>query len=396
MSTQILNPPSTTAGLAANLLPIMVVVLVAFLIIGLAMPVLPLHVHDGLGLSPFVVGIVAGAQFAASLISRFWSGTYADTRGSKRAVVIGLWVAALSGALYYLSLSFMSTPTLSATILLSARALLGGGESFIITGALSWGLTLAGASNTGRVIAWIGTAMYVAFAGGAPIGSALYARYGFVAIALATALIPLATLLLVLPLKSVPPQAKETPAFKDVIGAVAVPGVGLALSSIGFGSVTTFIALLFLAKGWDSAWLAFSGFGIAFIIARLALGHLSDKIGGAKVALVFVLIEAVGQALIWLAPTAGMAFLGAIFTGFGYSLVYPGLGVEAVKRAPPKNRGLAMGAYTAFLDLALGIASPVLGLIASKNGIASVFLVSMISVLCAAPVALWLHTAPKK
>ena len=34
----------------AVLLPIMGVVLVAFLVIGIAMPVLPLHVHDGLSL----------------------------------------------------------------------------------------------------------------------------------------------------------------------------------------------------------------------------------------------------------------------------------------------------------------------------------------------------------
>src|SRR5438045_2029775 len=47
------------------LLPIMAVVSVAFLVIGFALPVLPLHVHKGLGLSTFVVGLVTGSQFAA-------------------------------------------------------------------------------------------------------------------------------------------------------------------------------------------------------------------------------------------------------------------------------------------------------------------------------------------
>src|SRR5882724_7878833 len=54
------------------LLPIMAVVLSAFLVIGLALPVLPLHVHQDLGLSAFVVGLVTGSQFAASLVSRVW------------------------------------------------------------------------------------------------------------------------------------------------------------------------------------------------------------------------------------------------------------------------------------------------------------------------------------
>jgi len=59
--------------------PIMGAVFISFLVIGLAMPVLPLHVHQGLGLGTFIVGLVAGSQFAASLISRVWAGRHADS-----------------------------------------------------------------------------------------------------------------------------------------------------------------------------------------------------------------------------------------------------------------------------------------------------------------------------
>ena len=111
---------------------------------------------------------------------------------------------------------------------------------------------------------------------------------------------------------------------------------------------------------------------MAFIGARLFFGHLPDKIGGAKVALVCVIIEAAGQLLIWGADTAVMAYIGAALTGFGYSLAFPGFGVEAVRRAPPQTRSLAMGAYVAFLDMSLGITSPLAGLLADAGGIASV------------------------
>ena len=82
---------------AAALLPIMGAVLLAFLIIGVALPVLPLHVHHGLGLSTFVVGLVTGSQFAAAVFSRVWAGQYSDRWGGKRAVVAGLLTATLSG-----------------------------------------------------------------------------------------------------------------------------------------------------------------------------------------------------------------------------------------------------------------------------------------------------------
>ncbi len=385
-------PPTTRQGRSvAALLPIMGVVLVAFLVIGFAMPVLPLHVHDGLGLGTFLVGLVAGSQFAAALISRPWAGHYADGRGAKHAVVAGLLVAAVSGLLYLLSLRFVEAPLTSAAILLLGRILLGGAESFVITGAVSWGLALVDPQDTGRVIAWVGAAMFGAFAIGAPAGAALYDAYGFVALALATILAPLATLLLVAPLHAAsPPPSPAHPSFTHVLGAVWAPGLGSALSSVGFGAITAFVTLLFADRGWGHGWLPYTVFAAVFIAARLAFGHLPDRIGGARVALACVLIEAAGQALIWLAPWPALALLGAALTGLGYSLVYPGFGVEAVLRVPPQSRGLAMGAYTAFLDLALGLGGPTLGLIASGAGLGSVFLVSALVALGAVPIALWL------
>jgi MFS family permease len=381
-------------SVATSLLPIMGVVFVAFLVIGLAMPVLPLHVHDGLGQGTFVVGLVAGSQFAASLISRPWAGHYSDSRGAKRGVIVGLLAAAASGLIYLLSLGFSSSPRTSVAILLLGRGLLGGAESFIITAGVSWGLALVDSRSTGKVIAWVGSAMFAAFAIGAPAGSALYAAHGFAAIAFATAAAPLATLPLVAPLATVAPVQHARASFAKVIGAVWIPGFGSALGSVGFGAVTTFVALLFANRGWPNGWHAYTAYALAFTLARIFFSHLADRIGGAKVALACAVIEAAGQMLIWLAVRPEMALAGAALTGFGFSLVYPGFGVEAVRRVPAQNRGLAMGAYTAFLDLAQGIASPALGLIATGAELNVLFFASAITVLCAACVAWWLMVYP--
>lgn len=81
----------TTSAVVVALLPLITVVLVVFLATGLAIPALPLHVHQGLGLGTFVVGLVIGSQFAASLISRIWSGHYGDRHGAKRALSPAYW-----------------------------------------------------------------------------------------------------------------------------------------------------------------------------------------------------------------------------------------------------------------------------------------------------------------
>jgi MFS family permease len=114
---------------------------------------------------------------------------------------------------------------------------------------------------------------------------------------------------------------------------------------------------------------------------------LPDRLGGARVALWFVLIETVGLILMWLAAGVAVATIGAAVTGFGYALVFPALGVEAVQRAPPESRGVAMGAYTACLDIALGVSGPLLGAIASHTGLSSVFLASAVVVFGATLIA---------
>jgi len=388
------TPPNVNVFL--KLLPIALAVFVGFLTIGLPLPVLPLHLHDTLGMGTLVVGVVIGAQFAAALLSRAWAGTLADTKGSKRAVVAGFLIAACSGLAYLASLAFVANPTTSVWVLLLGRVLLGCGESLVVTGALSWGVGLVGPQNAGKVMAWVGIAMYGAYAAGAPAGVAVHTLWGFAGIAVATVFIPMLALAMVAGVRPVAPTAMRRTPFYKVLGAVWVPGLGLALSSVGFGVITAFIALLFVAKDWGNASLAFTCFGLAFIGARILFGHLPDQLGGARVALICVVIEAIGQLLIWGAGSALIAYLGAALTGFGYSLAFPGFGVEAVRRAPPQSRGVAMGGYVAFLDISLGITGPAAGAIAGTWGVGAVYLAGAVAVALSLLVAVrLLASAPK-
>jgi MFS family permease len=160
--------------------PVMAAVFVGYLVVGMALPVLPLHVHDDLGFGPFVVGLVSGGQFLAALASRLWAGHLADTRGSRHAVLVGLGAAIGGGGCYLLSLLFPQQPVLAVSVILIGRILLGGAESLIITGGISWELALLPANMAGKAIAWVGMAMFAAMAAGSPVGDLVYrhARFG--------------------------------------------------------------------------------------------------------------------------------------------------------------------------------------------------------------------------
>ncbi len=373
-----------------TLLPISVSVFIAYLTIALPLPVLPLHLHTTLGASTLVVGIVLGSQFAAALLLRAWAGRVADIRGSKLAVIVGAAFATLSGITYLLSLAFLDAPSISIWVLLLGRLFLGCAESLIVAGSMSWGLGLVGMKNAGKVMAWTGAAIWGAYAVGAPIGVAIYNEWGFAGVGLATAVIPLIAVGAIVGVRPIAPMSARPVPFYRVLGSVWISGLGLSLSSVGLGAITAFIALLFAAKSWGSASLAFTAFGLAFIGARLFFSNLPDRLGGAKVALVCVLIETVGQLLIWGADSALIAYVGAAFTGFGFSLAFPGFGVEAVRRAPPQSRGVAMSAYVAFMDISMALTAPLAGALASRFGLNSVYIAGAAAVSCSALIALYL------
>ena len=110
------------------------------------------------------------------------------------------------------------------------------------------------------------------------------------------------------------------------------------------------------------------------MLARVFFSSFPDKYGGYRVALVSLVIELVGQLLVWSSVSKTMAIVGCSLTGAGFSLVFPALGVLVLQRVKPQMRGTALGAFSAFFDLSFGIAGPLAGLIAGWFSYQSVYL----------------------
>lgn len=346
---------------------------VTYLCIGMSLSVLPGFVHNTLGFGAMLAGLAISMQYLATLLSRPQAGRMADARGPKRTVMTGLSMAALSGGLLLLSALLTGQPWLSFSLILLARLALGCAESCVGTGAIAWGMGQVGHQHTARVISWNGVATYGGVAAGAPLGVLLTSHFGFGTIGIVSLLLMLLTL----------PVARRKPAtsvstaqpsrLRTVASRILPYGLGLALGSVGFGCIATFITLYYASHGWQGAAFALSLFGIAFISIRFIFGRSITRFGGYRVAIISLLIETGGLILLANADSILLAALGATITGIGFSLVFPALGVEAVHQVPAHSRGSAIGLYSVSMDVAMAITGPLGGWIAGRQGYATVY-----------------------
>jgi MFS family permease len=390
--------PDTQRPMAVTLQVVSIVLFtfIGYLNIGIPLAVLPGYVHSDLGFGAVVAGLVISVQYLATLLSRPYASRIIDNQGSKRAVLYGLTGCGLSGVFMLLSSWLQSTPLLSLISLLIGRLVLGSAESLVGSASIGWGIGRVGAQNTAKVISWNGIASYGALAIGAPLGVILVQQFGLWSMGVSIMLLAVIGVALAWSKQAAPIEVGERMPFLHVLGRVLPHGSGLALGSIGFGTIATFITLYYASHNWSHAALCLSLFGGCFIGARLLFGNLINRIGGFQVAIACLSVETLGLLLLWQAPSIELALAGAALSGFGFSLVFPALGVEAVNLVPASSRGAAVGAYSLFIDLSLGITGPLAGAIAAGFGFGSIFLFAAIAALGGLAISLYLYRQARR
>ena len=364
---------------------------IGYLNIGIPLAVLPGYVHNHLGYGTVIAGLVISVQYLATLLSRPYASRIIDNLGSKRAVMYGLAGCGLSGVFMLVSSWLSAMPALSLASLLIGRLVLGSAESLVGSGSIGWGIGRVGAQNTAKVISWNGIASYGAIAVGAPLGVMMVNHWGMWSMGASIIALAALGLLLAWPKLAAPIVSGVRLPFLHVLGRVLPHGTGLALGSIGFGTIATFITLYYATQHWENAVLCLSLFGASFIGARLLFGNMINRLGGFRVAIACLSVETVGLLLLWLAPNPQLALAGAALSGFGFSLVFPALGVEAVNLVPASSRGAAVGAYSLFIDLSLGITGPLVGAVAAGFGYASIFLFAALAAFSGLMLSLYLY-----
>jgi MFS family permease len=342
-----------------------VVTLLSLTAVGAVLPVIPRFVRGPLDSGNLAVGIAIGAFAFTALAGRPIAGHLADLRGRRPVVVIGSLMAASAGVIYLIPAGLAG--------LLGARLVLGAGEGMVFTAGATWVVDLAPLDRRGRVIGLYGLAVWSGLSLGPPIGETLYRAFGFDAVWAFAAICPFLGALIALRIPD-PHQAPESREDRSLIARESLrPGIGISLANVGYAAMASFIVLDLQAHGSSHGATAFTAFAATVVATRLVGGDLPDRIGPLRCAAGAASIEAAGLGLIALAQGLPLALVGAVGMGMAFALLYPSLSLVVIGKVPESRRGAALGTFTAFFDLGVGLGGVLCGLAASLGGYSAAF-----------------------
>ncbi len=349
-------------------------------------PVLPGFVRNHLGAPDIVVGLAITATSLTALLTRPLAGRLADTYGRKGVMRLGALIVGAGGLLYFAPLGIAG--------LICVRLLLGVGEASLFTAGAAWTVSLAPHQRRGQLIGLYGVSMWGGISLGTLAGAAIQ-HVGYPAVWAFSALVPLIGLLTI----SLVPAPEQPPAQpKDKARGLAaflprpviLPGTALTFGAAGYAGLASFIVLFMKSRGIGSGVLVLSEFSAVYAGTRLFIGHFPDKYGPRLVAAASGAGEAVGLLIIAFSHGLPEALIGGLIMGVGFSLLHPSLALMVMNRTDPSAQGVALGAYTSFWDLGLGIWGPLTGLIAASLGYPAVFLTGAAGGAVASAMALWI------
>ena len=349
---------------------VFVVTMLGLVSVGATLPVLPRYVRGPLDSGDLAVGVVTGSFAITGLACRPLAGNLADRRGRRLVVIAGSISTAIAGILYFVPAGIGG--------LIVARLFLGAGEGMVYTAGSAWVVDLAPPERRGRLIGLYGLAIWGGLSLGPPIGELILHATSFEGVWAFAAGAPLLGALIAtrIPERYEPRPLSEHADRRWIAREALRPGIGLALAIVGYATVAAFIVLHLDQLGIGHGAGVFTAFAVSVVAMRVLGGWLPDRFGSIPCAIGAALLEAAGLLLLAFTDSLGQAIAGAIAMGAGFSLMFPALALVVINRVPDERRGAAMGTFTAFFDLGVGIGSPIAGAAAALGGYEAAFLVA--------------------
>ncbi|WP_435117417.1 MFS transporter [Halolamina sp. C58] len=379
---------------------------------GVAFPTLP-TLGTVLGISSFVVGLILSVNRFTRLLMATPAGQVLDSIGTRKPMLVGLFVQGLVPFGYVLALDPGPVPLSSAAIFFLSRACWGVGSAFVFVGAFTTVTHVTTAENRGKWVGYMRGGQSLGFPVGLILGGLLTDVYGYseaFATAGAAGLFAAVVAFVVLP--NVRGSATTTTRLRDLPAVVRadarVLGIGATNLSVRFLYAGILLSTVVLyTNEYDISLGSLAGTGVSGIVmavsvlamslTTLVVGRLSDRLSSRTYTVLPALgLLAAGFALLVVVPTVTGIVVGVAMIGVGVGGTGPPLLAYLGDIAPGEDVGKLGGVYNVFGDMGSTI-GPLIALpLASTIGVGMEYLICAgLAVLTAAMVLATLDGDPE-
>lgn len=359
------------------MLTLLLSVFIAFLGIGIIIPIMPVFATElgagGLGLGMIIAAFSISRGALLPVV-----GNLSDKWGRKSFLASGLLIYGIVGLLIPMAESVVN--------LVSIRAFHGIGSAMIVPVAMAYMSVLAPAGSEGRYMSYLNIAIFCGIGCGPIIGGVVYDYFGFPSVFHLMAALSSAALVLVL--VQMPPHAEGQPkqysgilqSLRLMFNCSMTSGILLARYATMIIMVPTMAFLPLIMSTWPET----NGFLIGVVIAgrtlinallQVPFGRLSDRCDKLILLIGSSLLLAVTVLFIpWIKSFTGMLVL-YLLLGAEEAAVWAVLGAYASIEAKIKyGHGTMMGVFSLAMSAGIFTGAVLTGLSLDWMGITAAFM----------------------
>jgi MFS family permease len=333
------------------------------------LPVFPLRI-EALGGSKTLSGAYLTVYTLASALSAPLMGTIADRVGRKRMLI--------AASSLFIAFSLLYAVVTPIPALLVIGVVHGSLWSAILASSSAIMTEIIPVSRRTQGLAFWGLASTAAIAIAPAVGIEVYRRIGWTGLCLEMAVVSAVMALWATRLPAHVPQHGANPPSLAKAWDWSVISTALSFSTIaiGYGGVTSYVAMLSIERHIHPPSLFFTVSAISIAVIRMTASHLGDRYGTR--AILFPAFAAIPVAFVLLAyaQTRAQLVVAAIVFGVAMGSAFPAFMSFLVGSTDEKNRARTFGSFVLAFDTGIGLGSLIMGAIAERRGLGFAFLVA--------------------
>jgi MFS family permease len=337
---------------------------------------LPLYIGE-IGGNSQQIGIVMGAFAIGLLCFRPWLARLADSRGRKLVLLIGMSAVAFAPLGYLV--------TASMPMLIGVRAFHGISIAAFALAYSALVIDFSPVDQRGELIGYMSLVNPLGLAIGPALGGFLHEWAGYTPAFSIAAVMGMLGLAFTSQVQE-PRRANNTSASGSTQQSywsmlfsprIRTPALVLFLIGMAFGTLSTFVPLLFKESNITlNVGLFYTAAAIASFMTRLVAGRASDRFGRGPFISLSLLLYAIAMVLLWQAATPNAFLLAGFLEGAGAGVLIPMMAALMADRSNPNERGRTFSLCMVGFDIGIALAGPLLGTIATQTGYRYIFGVS--------------------